>query len=141
MRSMINKFLGFVCVCLFLLGATGCGLPLQAQQGGGLTAPTVQSQVGSHNIVMSATALTQEITGACNGQAQIDYGWLMQFCGGQVTLAQLPTQFSATVNSITAMGQKAWCRANMWTAPSGQLSIPLDPAGNPIVPVLNNCPN
>ena len=145
MRSLTNKFLGFLCLCLFLIPfATGCGLfglPAGAQQGGGLTAPTAQSQFGSKNIVNAAPALTQEIVGACNGQALINYGWLMQLCGGQITLSALPVQLSATVNAVTAMGQKAWCRANMWTAASGQLSIPLDTAGNPIVPVLGNCPN
>ena len=59
--------------------ACGCalfGLPMAAQQGGGLTAPTVQSQVGNKSIVPSATALTVEITNFCNGQAQTNTdGW------------------------------------------------------------------
>ena len=57
MIPKIEKLPGlFLCVCLFALAGCGLfGLPMAAQQGGGLTAPTVQSQAGNKNIVPSAT--------------------------------------------------------------------------------------
>ena len=96
MSSKIEKLSGlFLCVCLFALA--GCGLlgcRMAAQQGGGLTAPTVQSQPGNKNIVPSAPALTVEITNFCNGQAQTNYGWLMQFCGGSLSLSEFPVHLT-----------------------------------------------
>jgi hypothetical protein len=128
----------------FMLAACGSSqaLPVQAQSGGGLVSPTLADINSKNSIVDSSTALTQEITGACNAQAQVDYGWLVQLCGGSLTLPQLPVSITTNIGTEFAqLGQKAWCQANLWTGPSGQLSIPEDPVTkNPIIPVLNNCP-
>jgi hypothetical protein len=127
--------------------AWGCGasqvVPLQAQVGGGMTSPQLQSQFGPNNVVDSSTALTVQVTNFCNAQAQVDYGWLVQLCGGAITLPSLPVSISTNIGTqLAQQGQKAWCQANMWTGPSGQLSVPIDPASkNPIIPALGNCPS
>ena len=145
MISKIGKLPGlFFCLCLFALA--GCGptqvIPLQAQQGGGLVSPTLKSQFGPNNVVDSSTALTQEITGFCNAQAQVDYGWVAQLCGGSITVPQLPVSISTNIGTeLAQQGLKSWCQANLWTGPSGQLSIAEDPTTkNPIIPALGNCP-
>ncbi len=143
MSLKIRKLPGlFLCICLFALAGCGLfGLPMAAQQGGGLTAPTVQSQAGNKSIVPSATALTVEITNFCNGQAQTNYGWLVQFCDGSLSLSNLPVTLTSTMAAASQQGQKAWCYANQWTNSANQLSVPKDTSGNPIIPALANCPS
>ena len=142
MSLKIRKLTGlFLCICLFALAGCGLfGLPMAAQQGGGLTAPTVQSQAGNKSIVPSATALYVEITNFCNGQALTNYGWLVQFCDGSLSLSNLPVTLTSTMAAASQQGQKAWCYANQWTNAANQLSVPKDQAGNPIIPTLGNCP-
>lgn len=151
MLSMIEKrLLGVLCLCLFLMlvSLAGCGtgqvVPVQAQQGGGLLSPT-PSQINSKNgIVDSATALTQEITGACNAQAQVDYNWLVGFCGNgaNYTVPTMPVSVSSNIGTqLSNQGKAAWCQSNMYTGPSGQLIVPEDANHNPITPTLNNCPS
>ena len=114
----------------------GCGAPLQAQQGGGLKEPTIQSQLGHNNIVPSAPALTLEMTNFCNAQAQVDYGYAVLFCESK--LASLPVSFTTTYG---AQVNADWCYTNQYTNANGQLSVPKDAAGNPIIPTLGNCPS
>ena len=131
---------------LLALGLAACSsttaVPLAAQQGGGLTAPQLQTVGGPNTVVDSSTALTVLITTACNAQAQVDYGWLVQLCGGSITLPTLPVSITTNIGTqIAQEGQKAWCQANLWTGPSGQLIVPIDPASkNPVIPALGNCP-
>lgn len=151
MLSMIEKrLLGFLCLCLclipFSLAACGTGqvVPVQAQQGGGLVSPT-PGQINSKSaIVDSSTALTIEVTNFCNAEAQVNYGWLVGFCGNSpnYTLPSMPVSIQTNIGTqLAAQGKAAWCQANLWTGPSGQLSVPQDPATkNPIIPTLGNCP-
>lgn len=136
-----------------LVSLAGCGtgqlVPVQAQQGGGLLSPT-PSQINSGKAyVDSAPALTQAIT-QCpgNAQAQVDYNWLAGFCGNAPNF-QLPSAPLSITTSLgtqmTAQAKAAWCQANMWTGPSGQLAIPVtsDASHTPVIPVLGppTCPS
>lgn len=144
MKGLKTGLVALALLSLSALSLNACGifgLPAAAQQGGGLTAPTPQSQLSNRSIVPSATALTVEITNFCNGQAQTNYGWLVQFCGGSLSLSTLPVSLTSTMAAASQQGQKAWCYANQWTNAANQLSVPKDQAGNPIIPALANCPS
>jgi hypothetical protein len=118
-------------------------IPQAAQQGGGLTAPTLGTQGGPNTVVDSATALTIEVTNYCNGEAQVDYAWLVGFCGNNpaYNVQNLPITISTNVGSLVGQAKSAWCQSNLYLKPSGQLSVPLDTSGNPIIPSLANCPS
>ena len=143
MRKLTLLVLGFV----FVLAGCGTGqiVPVQAQAGGGLVSPGPGDINSKNGIVDSATALTQEITGFCNAQAQVDYAWIAGFCGNNpnYALPNLPVSIQTNIGTqIATQGKTAWCESNLWTGPSGQLSIPEDPATkNAIIPTLGNCPS
>ncbi len=150
MLSKIEKqLLGFLCLCLFLIpfSLAACSptaaTPQAAQQGGGLTAPTLGTQGGPNTIVDSSTALTIEVQNFCNGQAQVDYAWLAGWCGNNpaYSVNNLPISISTSVGNLVGQAKSAWCQSNLWTGPSGQLSINKDSTGNPIIPALANCPS
>ena len=131
MSLKLRKLFPLGACVLMLAFAVGC-----AQQGGGLTQPTIKSQLGHNNIVPSAPSLTVEVTNFCNGQAQVDYGYAVLFCEGK--LASLPLSFTTTYG--TQVNQD-WCFANGYTNANNQLAVPKDAAGNPIIPTLGNCPS
>lgn len=131
------------------LAAYGCSstaaIPQAAQQGGGLTAPTLNTQGGPNTVVDSATALTMEVTNFCNAEAQVDYAWLVGFCGNSPNyqLPTAPVTVSTNIGAtLAAQGKAAWCQSNLFTGPSGQLAVPVtsDPSHTPIIPTLGNCP-
>ena len=133
-RAIQNSALLLLFVLAFALA--GCGAPLQAQNGGGLREPTIQSQLGHNSIVPSAPALTLQTTNFCNAQAQVDYGYAVLFCENK--LATLPVSFTTTYGTQV---NADWCYTNQYTNASGQISVPKDAAGNPIIPTLGNCPS
>ena len=86
-----------------------------------------------------------EVTNFCNGEAQVNYGWLAGFCGNSpnYTIPNMPVTIQTNIGTqIANQGKAAWCQSNLWTGPSGQLSIPVtnDSSHAPIVPTLGNCP-
>ena len=147
---MFRKGLNFL-LAVFLVtalaGLSACGsgqiVPMQAVQGGGLLSSR-PSDINSKNaIVDSSTGLTIEVTNFCNGEAQVDYGWLAGFCGNSpnFTIPTMPVSIQTNIGTqIASQGKAAWCQSNLWTGPSGQLSIPVDSAKNPLIPTLGNCP-
>ena len=138
-------------VALACLALAGCGtgqvVPVQAVQGGGLLNSRPSDVNSKGGVVDSAPALTIEVTNFCNGQAQVDYAWLVGFCGGSPAystsglLALGGTSIPSSVGQLTGQAKSAWCQSNLWTGPSGQLSVPVDSSKNPIIPALANCPS
>jgi hypothetical protein len=109
---------------LCVLTLAGC-----AQQGGGLTQPTVKQMItGKNTIVPSSAALSMEATNFCNAQAQVDYASLVLYCEGKAPT--LPLSISTTYQT---QSNQFSCQVYGYTNSSNQLIVPA-------TVTLGNCP-
>jgi hypothetical protein len=109
---------------LLILTLAGC-----AQQGGGLTQPTVKQMIaGKNTIVPSSAALSMEATNFCNAQAQVDYASLVLYCEGKAPT--LPLSISTTYQT---QSNQFSCQVYGYTNSSNQLIVPA-------TVTLGNCP-
>jgi len=109
---------------LCILTLVGC-----AQQGAGLTQPTVKQMIsGKNTIVPSSAALSMEATNFCNAQAQVDYASLVLYCEGKAPT--LPLSISTTYQT---QANQFSCQVYGYTNSSNQLIVPA-------TVTLGNCP-